>query len=77
MNALLEDFATVDKRIPMRDLIAGLQQTLQRNHKKILEAARQDWNQTYGAVDPANGCVSIQITPAKKTARRPRISGLN
>jgi hypothetical protein len=78
MNVPLEEFATADKRIPMRDLIAGLQQTLQRNHLKILEAARKDWERTYGSCDPTNGCATVRITPGRKR-KRPRavVTGLN
>lgn len=78
MNVPLEDFATTDKRIPMRDLIAGLQETLHRNHQKILVAARLEWERSYGGCDPTNGCVSIRITPARNKRRARRVvSGLN
>jgi hypothetical protein len=78
MSVPLEEFAATDKRIPMRELIAGLQQTLHRNHQKILEAARNDWERTYGACDPTDSCASIRITGgAKRKRQRAVISGLN
>lgn len=78
MVVALEDYKTGDKRMPMKELIAGLQETLRRNHEKILEAARHDWQRTYGSCDPADACASIRITAAPKRKRRARVvSGLN
>lgn len=77
MNVPLEAVASVDKSVPMREVIANLQQTLQRNHQKILAAARHDWEQTYGRVDPTTACVSIRITTKKTRKLAPSVSGLN
>lgn len=78
MSVALEEFAAADKQIPMRELIAGLQQTLQRNHQKILEAARRDWERIHGDSDPTASCATVRITRAAKRKRqRPVVSGLN
>lgn len=71
MTAAIEDyFPTTDKRIPMGVLIAGLQDTLRRNHEKILEAARSDWQNSYGACDPSDACVTIRIAAAGSQEKR-------
>jgi hypothetical protein len=70
MNVPLEEFAAAAKDVPMRELVAGLQQTLKRNHEKILAAALSDWEQKYAGRDPSDACVSVHIAPAAKPARK-------
>ncbi len=73
MTVSLESCAAPDKRIPMRDIIASLQQTLHRNHLKILEAARSDWESKYGQTDASDACASIHIAaPVAGRRRRTR-----
>ncbi len=74
MNVSLEEFAAADKHVPMRELIAALQQTLERNHQKILAAALSDWQRKHGAGDPSDACVSVHIVPPPKRARSPKPS---
>ena len=55
----------------MRDIVAALQETMQRNHLKILEAARADWQERYGRGDASDACATIRIdsaAPRKKLA---------
>ncbi len=78
MNVPLEEFPPADKRIPMRELIEGLQRTLARNHEKILDAARRDWERHHSAGDPSDACASIRITSRRKAKRGAvHITGLN
>ena len=70
MNVSLEDFSAADKHVPMRDLVAGLQQTLARNHQKILAAALSDWQRKYAGRDPSDACASVHIAPATKRTRK-------
>ena len=70
MSVSLENYATSDHRLPMRDVVAALQQTLQRNHLKILEAARRDWEQKHTGADASDSCVSIRIGAASRRARK-------
>jgi hypothetical protein len=70
MSALIDEFVAADKRIPMRELIAGLQETLQRNHLKILAAARSDWERKRAGQDPSDACVTVRIAPQRKTKKR-------
>ena len=70
MNVSLEEFFAADKHVPMRDLVAGLQQTLERNHQKILAAALSDWEQKYAGRDPSDACASVHIAPTPKRTRK-------
>lgn len=70
MTPAIDDFVAPDKRIPMRELIAGLQETLQRNHLKILEAARSDWASKYSAGDPSDACVTIRVANRREVKKR-------
>ena len=67
MNVPLEECAAPDKNVPMRELVASLQQTLERNHQKILAAALSDWESKYAGRDPSDACASVNIA-----ARAPR-----
>ena len=70
MHLSLEDFPAADKQVPMRDLVAALQQTLERNHQKILAAALSDWEQKYSGRDPSDACASVHIAaPVKRTRK--------
>jgi hypothetical protein len=70
MNVSLEEVTAFDKHVPMRELVAALQQTLERNHQKILAAALSDWERKYAGKDPADACTSVHIAaPAKRTRK--------
>lgn len=70
MTVSIEEIPAMNTRIPMRDLIAALQETLRRNHEKILEAARSDWQNSYGACDASDACVTIRIAKTAPRAKR-------
>ncbi len=58
----------------MRDIVVALRETLYRNHVKILNAARSDWEGRHGCEDPSDACATIRIAasaPAKKRAVTP------
>ena len=70
MNVSLEEVTAFDKQVPMRELVATLQQTLERNHQKILAAALSDWERKYAGKDPADACASVHIAaPVKRTRK--------
>ncbi len=74
MTVSLETFAPIGKRLPTRDIVAALRETLYRNHTKILDAARSDWEVRHGCEDPSDACATIQIAtsaPAKKRVIAP------
>lgn len=71
MNVALEDCVVARKDVPMRELIAHLQQTLARNHQKILDAARSDWERRSSiGQDPSDACVSLRIGPPVQRLRK-------
>ena len=70
MNLPLEEMPAADKHVPMRELVANLQQTLARNHQKILAAASSDWERKYAGRDPSDACASVHIAAAPKRARK-------
>ncbi|HSH38708.1 MAG TPA: hypothetical protein VK993_07975 [Chthoniobacterales bacterium] len=70
MNVSLEEYAAADKNVPMRELVANLQQTLERNHQKILAAALSDWQRKYGGRDPSDACASVRIAPPAPRTRK-------
>ena len=74
MNVSLEEFAAADKHIPMRELVAALQQTLERNHQKILAAALSDWQAKHAGHDPSDACASVHIAAPPKRARKAKPS---
>ena len=74
MNVCLEEFAAADKYVPMRDLVANLQQTLERNHQKILAAALSDWERKYAGRDPSDACASVHIAVPAKRSRKAKPS---
>lgn len=74
MTVSLEEFAAADKHVPMRELVASLQQTLERNHQKILAAALSDWERKYAGRDPSDACASVHIAAPAPRARKTKPS---
>ena len=70
MNVSLEEMPAANKNVPMRELVATLQQTMARNHQKILAAALNDWQRKYAGRDPSDACASVHVAAAPKRARK-------
>ena len=70
MNVALEELPAADKNVPMRELVSALQQTLARNHQRILAAALSDWERKHAGRDPSDSCASVHIAPAPKRTRK-------
>jgi len=49
--------------------ISGLRQSLNLNHSRMLDVAKNYWERKYAGKDPSDACVSVRITSgkAKKT----------
>lgn len=75
----LEEFDTADKRTPMREIVAGLQATLERNHRKILEVARSEWERKHSQADASDACATIKVAhaPSTRMSKRMRTNRLN
>ena len=66
-----------DNFIDSRRLIIGLKHALDVSYERVLNTARERWEQHFEANDPANACVSVRITSGKPTAgviRKPATS---
>jgi len=70
MTVSLETFASIGNRLPTRDIVAALRETLYRNHTKILDAARSDWEVRHGCEDPSDACATIRIATSAPVKKR-------
>lgn len=46
------------------ELIEGLQRAIDRNYRRLLQAARADWERLFAGKDPSDACVSIRVSSA-------------
>ena len=74
MKVSLEEYAAADKNVSMRELVTNLQQTLARNHQKILAAALSDWQSRYAGRDPSDACASVRIAAPAPATRKAKPS---
>lgn len=57
-----------DNFIDSRRLITGLRHALDVSYTRVLEAAKERWEEHFEAGDPSNACVSVRITSGKPSA---------
>ena len=57
-----------DNFIDSRRLITGLRHALNVSYGRVLDAAREHWEQHFEENDPANACVTVRITSGKPSA---------
>ena len=57
-----------DNFIDSRRLITGLRHALDVSYTRVLEAARERWEQHFEGNDPSDACVSVRITSGKPSA---------
>ena len=62
MNTYPPDYAAFYKGLTNRELIAELQYTLDQDYARIRENASNAWERKYAGKDPADACVSVQIS---------------
>lgn len=48
------------------EVIEGLERAIDRSYRRLLQAARNDWERLFAGKDPSSACVSVRIstTPA-------------
>ena len=51
------------------DLIASLQELLDRKHQEFVSAARRHWEKNFAGKDPSDACVSVRISPTLLSLR--------
>ena len=57
-----------DNFIDSRRLITGLKHALDVSYARVLDTAREQWEQHFEQNDPSYACVSVRITSGKPTA---------
>ncbi|MEP6685272.1 MAG: hypothetical protein ABJB22_00720 [Verrucomicrobiota bacterium] len=76
MNIPLTSTDVTDIRTPDRQLIDGLQQTLHANYGRLLEAAKEEWENKFAGNDPSDACVTVRITTAAPAPRQLACAGI-
>ena len=57
------------------DLIEALQHVIDRNCRRLLKAARDDWERLFGGKEPADECVSVHVHSAAETIEKRAVPG--
>ena len=76
MNIPLTSTDVTDIRITDRELINGLQQTLQSNYGRLLEAAEKEWASKFAGKDPSDACATVRITTETPVPRQLACAGV-
>ena len=76
MNIPLTSTDVTDIRIADRELINGLQQTLQANYGRLLEAAEREWETKFAGKDPSDACATVRITRETPLPRQLACAGV-
>lgn len=56
-----QDPHALENQMVKYETIAGFQRALDRNYRRLLEAARADWERLFAGKDPSDACVSVRI----------------
>ena len=57
-----------DNLIDSRRLITGLRHALDVSYARVLDAAKERWEQHFEGNDPSDACVTVRITSGKPSA---------
>ncbi len=76
MNIPLTSTDVTNIRIADRQLIDGLQQTLQANYGRLLEAAEKEWESKFAGKDPSDACATVRITTETPVPRQLACAGV-
>jgi hypothetical protein len=57
------------------EMIEGLQHAIDRNYRRLFEAANHQWEQNFAGKDPSDACVSVRISAVDVEARPVPASG--
>jgi hypothetical protein len=55
------DFSALEQEAIKCEMIAGLQRAIDRNYRRIVQAAKSDWERLFAGKDPSDACVSVRI----------------
>ena len=53
------------------ELIEGLQRAIDQNYRRLLEAAKAQWELRFAGKDPRDACARIRVTRIKETQTMP------
>ena len=69
-----QNFSPFEKEVIKVEMIEGLRNALDNNFRRMLEAARRDWERLFTGKHPSDDCVSVRIseTPEEKKLSSPR-----
>ena len=68
MNSSSQSQILSDNFIDSRRLITGLRHALDVSYTRVLDAAKERWEQHFEGSDPSNACVTVRITSGKPSA---------
>jgi hypothetical protein len=68
MNSPSQARILSDNFIDNRRLITGLRHALDVSYARVLDRAREQWEQHFEQTDPSYACVSVRITSGKPSA---------
>lgn len=68
MKSASETQLLSDNFIDSRRLVLGLRHALDVSYERVLNAAKEQWEQHFEGLDPSDACVSVRITSGKPTA---------
>jgi hypothetical protein len=59
----------LQREIEKAEIIAGLRHALDSSYRRLIEAARADWERLFGS-DPADACVTVRVAVNQPSAVR-------
>ena len=61
MSEKEQDHSALQNEAAKFEMIEGLQRAIDRNYRRLLDAARADWERLFTGKDPSDACVSVRI----------------
>ena len=75
MSAKQRDFAAIELEATKFEMISGLERALDVNYRRLINAAKSEWEERFAGQDPSDACVGVHIRAAHDQARAVRGSG--
>ncbi len=62
MKQSLQAQGAAYSQISNREMVAGLQDALEKNYRRVLQSASDEWENRFAGNDPSDACVTVRIT---------------
>ena len=62
MSTELQEDRAIEAAVTKIELIEGLQAAIDRKYRRLLQAARADWERLFAGNELSNACVSVRVT---------------